>query len=451
MTKAKKIISAFLSVCIIAVPVATGFVSANAESVESLQQRLEELDSKNKEYQKILDSAQDDISEKEKYNDALVSKIENLDEKIGVTRQSITELNEQITESQKKIQQGNSDIEGQVDALCKRLKAIYMAGSASDLEIILGAKDFSDLIDKMTLVKSLSKCDQELIDEINGKLQVINKEKETLEVNKAELEKNEASLKTDLDELNKTLEENKEILQDLYTKTDEARAFLANSGDEKAQIESEIAKYFAEQEAAKAKAAQQQQQQSGSQSSSSSSSSGSSDSSSSSGSEQSSDDDTDDSGSGGSSSSGGTSVTPSPSGYTWPTPGFYYLSSEWNEDRTTYNHGAIDIAGSGIMGALVVAAANGTVAYTNTYCPHNWGKSGSCGCGGGYGKYVWIDHGNGKETIYAHLSSVVVSPGQYVTAGTPVGYVGSTGYSTGPHLHFECRINGVKYNPMTEF
>ena len=103
------------------------------------------------------------------------------------------------------------------------------------------------------------------------------------------------------------------------------------------------------------------------------------------------------------------------------------------------------------MGATVVAADSGTVAYVNDYCPHNWGKSGSCGCGGGYGKYVWINHGNGKETIYAHLSSLAVSTGQYVSKGQVVGYVGSTGYSTGPHLHFECRYNGVKYNPMTEF
>lgn len=438
MTKIKKILSAFLCVCIIAVPVTAGIVSANAESVESLQQKLEELDSKNKEYQKVLNSVQNDISEKEKYNDTLVSKIENLDEKISVTRESIDALNKKITDSQAKITQGNNEIEDQVDALCERLRAIYMAGSASDLEIILGAKDFSDLIDKMTLVKSLSKYDQELIDKVNAKLDVINKEKAELEINKAELEKNETSLKTDLDDLNRTLEENKEVLKGLYTKNDEAKNFLANSDDKKAQIESEIAKYFAEQAAAQAK------QQSQSNSSQNSSNTNNNSSSSQSESEE---------------EYNYTPPAPSPSpspapsggGYVWPTPGFYYLSSEWNEDRTTYNHGAIDIAGGGIMGATVVAAASGTVAYVNTYCPHNWGKSGSCGCGGGYGKYVWIDHGNGKETIYAHLSSVAVNQGQYVAAGQTVGFVGSTGYSTGPHLHFECRYNGVKYNPMTEY
>ena len=107
--------------------------------------------------------------------------------------------------------------------------------------------------------------------------------------------------------------------------------------------------------------------------------------------------------------------------------------------------------GGGIFGAPVVAAASGTVLYTCSYCVHNWGKSGNCGCGGGYGNYVWLDHGNGKETIYAHLTSLTVSEGQHVSQGDVIGYVGSTGHSTGPHLHFECRYDGVKYDPMSEY
>ncbi len=434
MTKFKKIISVFLSICIIAVPTVSGIVSANAESSEDLQKKIEELEAKNQEYQKQLEATQNDISEKENYNATLTSKIENLDEKIEVTHKAIEETNAKIAESQKKIDQGNKDIEAQVKALRNRLRTIYMAGSASDLEIILGAKDFSDLIDKMALVKNLSKKDQELIDNINSKLTVINKDKEELEKNKAELEKNEASLDKDLKDLNNTLEENKEVLKDLKIKSDEAKKYIADTNNDKARAEAQLAQQTAADEAARN--AQQNQ---------GNSNAGNADS--------------------GAETSGGSTYTPPSSnsgyddsgapsyssGYTWPTPGFYYLSSQWNEDRTTYNHGAIDIAGGGIMGARVVAADSGTVAYTNSYCPHNWGKFSSCGCGGGYGKYVWIDHGNGKETIYAHLSSLTVSEGQHVTKGQTIGYVGTTGYSTGPHLHFECRYNGVKYNPMDEY
>ena len=103
------------------------------------------------------------------------------------------------------------------------------------------------------------------------------------------------------------------------------------------------------------------------------------------------------------------------------------------------------------MGATVVAADGGTVIESNNTCTHNWGKNGSCGCGGGYGNYVIIDHGNGKTTIYGHLSSASVSSGQTVSRGETIGYVGSTGWSTGAHLHFETRSGGVAYNPMSEF
>lgn len=103
------------------------------------------------------------------------------------------------------------------------------------------------------------------------------------------------------------------------------------------------------------------------------------------------------------------------------------------------------------MGATVVAAYQGTVIASYNGCVHNWGKDGSCGCGGGYGNYVMIDHGNGKITVYGHLTNSIVSVGDTVSTGQTIGYVGSTGNSTGAHLHFECRYNGVKYNPMDEY
>ena len=81
----------------------------------------------------------------------------------------------------------------------------------------------------------------------------------------------------------------------------------------------------------------------------------------------------------------------------------------------------------------------------------NAGKSYSCGCGGGYGNYVMISHAEGKMTVYGHLTSLTVSTGQTVSRGQVIGYVGSTGNSTGPHLHYECRLNGVRYNPMSEY
>lgn len=435
MNKLKRILCAMLCVCMISIPMAIPTTVSAEDSISDLEQQLQQLEQENQKYQKILDDTKSDIAEKEEYKSALVSKVQVLDEKIAVTREKISSLNDDIKEKQDAYDKGLSEVEDQFDALANRLRILYMSGNATDLEIIFGAKDFSDLIDKMELVKSLANSDKELISEIQTKLDELSTKKKSLEADKKDLETQQASLKSDQDEFNKLISDNDEILKNLYASNSEAQNSLESAALQSDEIEAKISQYYAAQKAAAEHAAQ------ASQSSSSSSSSSNSSSSSSSGSSSS-----------GSSSSGSSSViVPSGSGFAWPTPGFVSLSSEWFEDREVYNHGGIDIAGAGIMGTPVVAAADGTVVATNSSCTHNWGKSYSCGCGGGYGNYVMISHAGGKMTVYGHLTSLTVSSGQSVSRGQVIGYVGSTGNSTGPHLHYECRLNGVRYNPMSEY
>ncbi len=372
--------------------------SENSNDISSLVQKLQELDDKNKEYQKTLDKTKSDISKKEKYVETLVDKIGVLDEKIAVTNASIDRLNDSIDKKQTEVNRVNKNIDEHIDTLCNRLKTIYMAGSASDLEIILGAKNFSDFVDKIQLVKVLSEYDKNLIDSINAELDKVTEQKNELEKSKAEVEEQKESLQNDEDELNKLVDENKNALDELYKKSEETENNMHNAALDSKEIEQKIQDYY--KELAKK-------------------------------------------------SSTASSNDVSATGYTWPCPGNYYLTSQWNEDRNTYNHGAIDIGCS--TGDTVVAAHKGTVVSTFNGCSHNWGKSGSCGCGGGYGNYVMIDHGNGKMTIYAHLTYAAVNAGEVVETGQTIGFAGSTGESTGTHLHFECRIYGVKYNPMIEF
>jgi murein DD-endopeptidase MepM/ murein hydrolase activator NlpD len=110
-------------------------------------------------------------------------------------------------------------------------------------------------------------------------------------------------------------------------------------------------------------------------------------------------------------------------------------------------HKGIDIYSQNIRGANIIAAASGTVILVSNTCTHDYGKTYSCGCGGGYGNYCIIDHGNGYWTLYGHSEGITVTQGQEVQQGDVLGTVGSTGHSTGPHLHFEVRINGVAQNP----
>lgn len=120
----------------------------------------------------------------------------------------------------------------------------------------------------------------------------------------------------------------------------------------------------------------------------------------------------------------------------WPTSDTYVTSS-FGGRRNPFGggrdwHPGIDIAGS--YGNPVYASGNGYVTMAQWYY--------------GYGKYIKISHGYGYETAYGHLSSIEVQPGQRVKKGQLIGRVGSTGYSTGPHLHFEVMLNGEQVNPQ---
>lgn len=121
--------------------------------------------------------------------------------------------------------------------------------------------------------------------------------------------------------------------------------------------------------------------------------------------------------------------------FCWPVVGLFTVTSPYGNRSLGYHRG-IDISGANASGSLVVAGATGTVTEAG------WST-------GGYGNYVVIDHGNGIETLYAHMldNSLMVSPGDIVTKGQAIGRVGNTGYSFGAHLHFEVRINGNKINP----
>jgi len=140
--------------------------------------------------------------------------------------------------------------------------------------------------------------------------------------------------------------------------------------------------------------------------------------------------------------------------YLWPVEGYYNISSGFGK-RTSGTHRGIDITGESaglISGAAVQAAKNGTISAVSSTCTHNYPKSSSCGCGGGYGNFVYMLHDDGTQTRYAHLATVWVGRGQTVHRGQTLGTVGSTGSSAGYHLHFEIRSTDGEtvYNPMPQ-
>lgn len=122
--------------------------------------------------------------------------------------------------------------------------------------------------------------------------------------------------------------------------------------------------------------------------------------------------------------------------YTWPTPGYNSITSAYGMRyhpilKTRKLHTGIDVGAPG--GVNIVSVDSGNVIYS--------------GWMGGYGQVVVVDHGGGVATLYAHMSQILASNGQNVSKGQTIGKVGSTGWSTGPHLHFEVRINGNPVDP----
>ena len=142
---------------------------------------------------------------------------------------------------------------------------------------------------------------------------------------------------------------------------------------------------------------------------------------------------------GGGSSGGGSTV--GTGNLVWPSYCTYITSRQGPRTHPITgeykNHGGTDIAAS--YGSAIYAADSGTIVRS------------ADGWNGGWGNYVMIDHGNGMQTLYAHMSSRAVSVGQTVSRGQTIGYVGSTGMSSGPHLHFEMYINGSRIDPQTRY
>lgn len=135
----------------------------------------------------------------------------------------------------------------------------------------------------------------------------------------------------------------------------------------------------------------------------------------------------------------------------WPVENFYNISSGFGQRSFSYHKG-MDIAGPEaniIYNEPILASRSGTVIEVGENCPHNYPKPSSCGCGGGYGNYAYIQLPDGLITRYGHMTDVLVTEGQAVTQGDVIGTVGSTGSSSGHHLHFEIRdLQNEPVNPM---
>lgn len=484
-------------------------IASTEDELEALEKKQKELDEKISKTKDDINSEEENkkaVSEQietvQKTLHTLAKSINELEADITETEQSIAMLETVVEEKKQEIVEG-------VDGLKKRLRVMYIAGNDTYTDILVGASDFYDMLMKLELVKRVANHDNDMIDglielkeqyeaqaeelssekaELEDKLKTLEdrRKKQKLQMTKLEellVESQDVIDKLELDrqlyennkeQIAKEEEEFEEQLQELFKEQErlkkEEEARKKKEEEERKKKEEEERKKKEEEEKKKQeeeeKKQQQEQQDSSSQDDSSSSGGDNSNSGGNSSDDSSSTDSSDDSSSGDNgnnnddnNSGGGNSNTDEDynpnkdygyvdkSRFTWPVPGFYNISYGVGWRWGAYHKG-IDIWSPGIDGADIIAADAGTVILVSNTCPHDYGKNYSCGCGGGYGNYCIIDHGDGYWTLYGHSKGIKVSQGQYVKKGTVLGPIGSTGHSTGPHLHFEVRLNGVAQDPQ---
>ncbi len=341
------------------------------------------------------------------------SQKDNIDSQVSTLTKNISTLTTQIEETEAELVEKNESINETVDVFCDRLRANYMSGSTSFFEIFLQSGDISSVLNRIEMFKRVTDNDQKIVTQLEDDIEAaeklktdLTKKREDSEIKKTELSAKKVELDASIAEYDDILVEIEEkvhavktILNKINGKIEEAHDEAAAYKDDQADIIAAIKKAEAE--------ANKKPNNGGS--------------------------------SGGSSSGGFASGTISAKGWMWPVPtSSSYISSNYGYRRDpatgkTKFHYGIDIAAPG--GSKIIAPIGGTVVYTK----HN---------SGGYGLHLLLNHGNGYYTLYAHCSGLAVSSGQSVKQGQVIAYVGSTGYSTGNHLHFEVRdSSGNKLNP----
>ncbi len=399
----KRVVSVCLSLVMIfaavyfAAPDKTFEFNVEAATSQELQEEIRELEKKEAEIQDKIDGLQDDKDSAEEKAEALQEQVDTMETKVSLISQKIASLDSQIAQKQKLIDQKENELKDEKELLKKRLRAIYIAGASSDILVLLSAEDFGDFLEKSEVIKCITSDTKEIMEKLQSEIDEINKEKKSIQETKKEQ-----------DALKQQLVTEQTALDAKYREAQGAYDSIAKTEAELKEEAEELEKMMEEAQAEFNRLAQQAAQGGG--------------------------------------NAPSVNIDPGAYGFAWPYGGPYYISSGygWRTHPTLgYQkfHGGVDITGAGAYGKPIYAIADGVVILSQYY--------------DSYGECIMINNGSFNGTnitsLYAHCSSRVVYNGQSVTKGQLIGYVGSTGRSTGPHLHFEIRANGSQVNPLNYY
>lgn len=387
------------------------------DKIAQNQKKIEELRKQQAAQSEIVDALKEQDETYQAQLDELNAQVDGFTEKINSKTAEIEEKEKKIKDLEDEIETINKDIDKQNELieetyalLGERLRAMYMAGETTEIEVLLTAKDFSDFLNRTELLRRVSKHDTDLVTSLKEKIEELNTLAEELELKKSEISEEKKKLDDEKYELvmaRADLQEKKDEVQKTADEIERQRKENAKKLNDLVDME----EYYAEQNEKYANTIDALSRQQGSQ---------------------------------------GSGETGSGDNYT--------------------NDGGYDVSGSGFICPLqysdvYVSAHYGTypsgrTGHTGTdYCCRSgtYGKSVRAIAGGtvilvrylttSYGYHVMIDHGNGVTSLYAHASQILVSEGQTVNQGDVITLAGETGNASGAHLHLEIRINGNRVNP----
>lgn len=361
--------------------------------------------------QNTIDGIETEIS---KVNDE-VNRINGV---IGAINSDISSIEANIAKTQEELAIAEAKKTEQEGSMSDRLRTMYMFGNGSVIEFLFSSSDFSDFLTKLDMSRYIIQADKESLDALEATKKVIDEKKQSIELDRLKTVEKRSEQEVVLDQQESVLAQKDQLLGQNQAVLTEYKAIEDAEAATSADIEGQLQAYYDQQRAAAAEqAAAQNTGNSGSGEGTGNNS-----------------------GDTGSTGDGGSTSTPAPTpsysnGYQWPCGGeitspFGYRDDPLNPGTTRF-HSGVDIGAS--AGTPVACGGNGIVI--------------SAGWNGGYGNCVIVDLGNGISAVYAHLSAINVSSGETVSGGQTVGAVGSTGNSTGAHLHFEIRQYGVAICP----
>ena len=355
--------------------------------LDSIQQQVNQQNAAKADAETVIGSVSEQLRQIEEQLRQATAELGTIKEQRVAVENDITLNERQLAEAQKRL-------EGRESVFYKRVRDIYINGRLSYLDVVIGSKDFSDFANRLEVLKRIIDSDITLINEIKKERSEIEAHKQKLEADCAKLVELEKAALAKQAEIEQKKAERNVVLQ----KAQNDRATAMQAIEELNASSAQVSAMLKERQAARAAAAAAAAQSSGGQ--------GASD-----------------------NWVQGTGQLGWPVSGEITSPYGYRVHPIWG---TTIYHSGIDI---GVDEGTPVHAADGGVVVWSGWM-------------GGYGYAVVIDHGNGLSTLYGHNSELAVDEGQSVAKGQVISYAGSTGNSTGPHVHFEVRANGDPVDPM---